>query len=80
MVMAIAEGAEGADGSRAHIYLLCLWREAEDAPWRASLRHAREEDRIPFPDLEALALYVLALPARLGRAAGTSGEEGPRRP
>ena len=67
--------AEGGDGSCTHIYLLCLWRETGDAPWRASLRHAREEGRIPFPDLEALALYLLALPAELDRLAGDGGEK-----
>ena len=68
--------AEGGDGSCTHIYLLCLWRETGDAPWRASLRHAREEGRIPFPDLEALALYLLALPVELDRPAGTGEKNG----
>ncbi len=71
--MAIAGGGDGGDGSCTHIYLLCLWREAGDAPWRASLRCGREEGRIPFPDLEALALYLLALPAELDRPAGIGG-------
>jgi hypothetical protein len=43
------------------IYLLNLWREAPEAPWRASLRQAGDAERIGFADLEALALFLLRL-------------------
>ncbi len=56
---------EGVDDFCSHPYLVCLWRETEGSPWRASLRHAREQRAIPFPDLETLALYLLALPEQL---------------
>lgn len=63
--------AEGVDDSCTHIYVLCLWRETDGSPWRASLREAREEGRIPFPDVETLALYLLALPDHLGGPAAS---------
>jgi hypothetical protein len=54
------------DESRSQVYLLCLWRETALSPWRASLRAAGEESRIPFPDMETLARYLLTLPEHLG--------------
>jgi hypothetical protein len=49
------------DPSCRQVYLLSLWRETADAPWRAALRPAGGSDRIGFPDLEALALFLLSL-------------------
>ena len=43
------------------VYLLSLWRETADAPWRAALRLAGSQERIGFADLEALALFLLSL-------------------
>jgi hypothetical protein len=43
------------------IYLLTLWQEAAEAPWRAALRPAGCQERIGFADLEALALFLLRL-------------------
>jgi hypothetical protein len=40
------------------VYLLSLWRETADAPWRAALRQANTQERIGFADLEALALFL----------------------
>jgi hypothetical protein len=42
-------------------YLLSLWREAPDAPWRAALRLAGSEERLGFANLEALALFLIRL-------------------
>lgn len=53
------------------VYLLNLWQETATSSWRASLRAAGEEPRIPFADLEALARYLLEVPEHLGRSAGT---------
>jgi hypothetical protein len=55
------------------VYLLSLWRETADAPWRAALRQASAQERIGFADLEALALFLLRLddsrsqPSRLAK-------------
>ena len=35
-------------------YMLRLWRDGDDAPWRASLECARTGERHPFVDLSAL--------------------------
>ena len=43
------------------VYLLTLWRETADAPWRAALRHSGTQERVGFADLEALALFLLRL-------------------
>lgn len=43
------------------IYLLSLWRETPEAPWRAALRLAGSEQRMGFADLDALALFLLRL-------------------
>ena len=43
------------------VYLLSLWRETADAPWRAALRRAGSQERVGFADLEALALFLLRL-------------------
>jgi hypothetical protein len=43
------------------VYLLTLWRETVDAPWRAALRQAGAQERIGFADLESLALFLLRL-------------------
>jgi hypothetical protein len=43
------------------MYLLSLWRETADAPWRAALRQAGTQERIGFAGLEALVLFLLRL-------------------
>jgi hypothetical protein len=43
------------------VYLLTLWREAPDAPWRAALRPAGGQERIGFANLEMLVLFLLRL-------------------
>lgn len=65
-------GAESNE-SLSQVYLLCLWRETLTSPWRASLRAAGQDGRVPFPDLETLARYLLAVPERLGETLGTGG-------
>jgi len=48
-------------------------RRRTDGPVvRACLRESREEERIPFPDLETLALYLLNLPEHPHRTPGTA--------
>src|SRR5918998_4388448 len=49
----------GAAGHR--VFLLTLWQEVADTPWRAALRAADSQQRIGFADLEALALFLLRL-------------------
>jgi hypothetical protein len=49
------------DPARRQVYLLTLWRETPDVPWRAVLRPAGSQARIGFADLEALALFLLRL-------------------
>ena len=49
------------DSAGRQTYLLSLWREAPDAPWRAALRRAGSDERLGFADLEALALFLLRL-------------------
>jgi hypothetical protein len=49
------------DSTCRQVYLLSLWRETPNAPWRAALRPAGSQERIGFADLEALALFLLRL-------------------
>jgi hypothetical protein len=49
------------DPAQHQVYLLTLWRETPDVPWRAALRPAGSQARIGFADLEALALFLLRL-------------------
>ena len=49
------------DSACYQVYLLSLWRETPDAPWRAALRPAGSHERIGFADLEALTLFLLRL-------------------
>jgi hypothetical protein len=43
------------------LFLLRLWREEAGAPWRAILREANSQARVAFPDVEALALFLLQM-------------------
>lgn len=54
-----------------HIFVLRLWREQADAPWRAALRSAAEAAPIGFADLEQLAAFLLRLADGDGAAVGT---------
>jgi hypothetical protein len=50
-----------ADQPHSHIFLLTLWREWEDGPWRASLRPPAGGARIGFADMEQLVAFLLGL-------------------
>ena len=52
---------QDSDPARHQVYVLTLWRETTDAPWRAALRRAASQERVGFADLEALALFLLRL-------------------
>jgi hypothetical protein len=49
------------DTASHQVYLLSLWRETPEAPWRAALRMAGSQERIGFASLEALALFLVRL-------------------
>jgi hypothetical protein len=55
---------QDSDPACRQVYLLSLWRETADAPWRAALRKAGDQKRVGFADLEALALFLLRLDDR----------------
>lgn len=44
-----------------HAYLLRLWREDADAPWRCSLQAADGTQRLGFADMAQLVAYLLRL-------------------
>ncbi len=46
---------------RRHAFLLTLWQEQPDGPWRASLRPTGEDERLGFAAVEHLAAYLLRL-------------------
>ncbi len=50
-----------ADPLHSHTFLLTLWCEREDGPWRAALRPADGRARMGFADLEQLVALLLAL-------------------
>lgn len=39
-------------------YLLRLWREDAQSPWRVSLQNVATNERIGFADLQSLFLFV----------------------
>ena len=39
-------------------YLLRIWQETPNAPWRASLQNASNDERIGFLDLKSLFVYL----------------------
>jgi hypothetical protein len=49
------------DQPRSHTFLLTLWREQEDGPWRAALRLADGGVRLGFADMEQLMEFLLGL-------------------
>lgn len=42
-------------------YLLRVWRDGAEGPWRASLEHVVTHERHLFASLERLCLYLFAL-------------------
>jgi hypothetical protein len=50
-----------ADQPDSHIFLLTLWREWDDGPWRAALRPPAGGARIGFADIEQLVAFLLGL-------------------
>jgi len=44
-----------------HAFLLTLWQEQADGPWRAALRPADGGERQGFAAIEHLAAYLLRL-------------------
>jgi hypothetical protein len=41
-----------------HSFLLRLWQESEQAPWRASLERVATGERYGFPDLVSLFAFL----------------------
>ncbi len=64
------------DPALRRLYLLSLWRATAGAPWRAILREADSQVRVAFPDVEALALFLLQM-ADEGAGLPEAGESGP---
>jgi hypothetical protein len=50
------QGPEQLD--RYQAYLLRLWRESPQAPWRASLQSVNSGERCGFPDLQSMFAYL----------------------
>jgi len=70
---------EPPDAPRSRAFLLSLWRERADGPWRAALRPADGGPRLGFADVEQLAAYLLRLlesraPPAGADPAGRAGE------
>lgn len=42
-----------------HSYLLRLWRDDVDQPWRASLQSTATADTLAFADLHALLVFLV---------------------
>lgn len=58
-----------------YVYLLRLWRETGDGPWRISLQEGVHSERLGFADLESLASYLDYLMGR--REAGPMEQSAP---
>ncbi|HNP72241.1 MAG TPA: hypothetical protein PLO33_12705 [Kouleothrix sp.] len=57
----MATRALASDEGLSHTYVLHVWREHPNAPWRASLRASGSQERIGFADLEQLAIFLFRL-------------------
>jgi hypothetical protein len=42
-----------------HSFLLRVWRDAADQPWRASLQFTSTEEKFAFADLQALFAFLV---------------------
>jgi hypothetical protein len=60
-IRSIVSSFQDSDSISQLAYLLSLWRDTADGPWRAALRQVGSPERIGFPDLEELALFLLRL-------------------
>jgi hypothetical protein len=49
------------DRPLSYTFLLTLWRERDDGPWRAALRMSDGGARLGFADMEELAEFLLSL-------------------
>ena len=54
------ESSHDPDPAGYQVYLLTLWRETPNAPWRAALRPADGRPRIGFASLDALLAFLMA--------------------
>jgi hypothetical protein len=52
-----------ATASNYHAWLLRLWRETPDAPWRIALENVNTGERKGFADLATLTVYLQAISA-----------------
>ena len=43
---------------RSHSYLLRVWQQAPDAPWRAMLRCVTTKEEYVFPDLAEMVAFL----------------------
>jgi len=48
---------------RRRVFLLSLWQEQQDGPWRASLRPTSSAERRGFASIESLVAHLLELTA-----------------
>jgi hypothetical protein len=54
-------GSRPATGSRhSRSYLLRLWQEGPESPWRAMLRCVTSKERLLFHDIEGLVAFLKA--------------------
>lgn len=60
---------------RRHAFLLTLWQEQPDGPWRASLRPAGGAERHGFAAIEHLAAYLLRLTAPEAAMPDSGGDD-----
>ena len=55
------ESSHDPDPAGHQVYLLTLWRETPNTPWRAALRLAGSEEPLGFANLLALARFLVRL-------------------
>lgn len=61
-------------------YLVRLWRENEEIPWRASAQSARTGEKVFFADLESLFIFLRSqthVNAATEAAMSSCGDEDP---
>jgi hypothetical protein len=67
--------ADRAEQLRSHTFVLTLWRERDDGPWRAALRPADGGARLGFAAPEQLVAFLMRLADPHNSPSSTEMEE-----
>jgi hypothetical protein len=64
-----------AEQLRSHTFVLTLWRERDDGPWRAALRPVDGGARLGFAAPEQLVAFLMRLADQSAQPSGPDADE-----